>query len=350
MIKADLLQNLNIPDFQFHSGSLAAVAANILPPEDATQESLVFVSKAEQLHLALSKEAAIIIALSSLTPPENYKGAFFSCKNIPTTMSYVFPLFDGKMNRFRQKERIHPTAVIHDSAHVGPHSSIGPYVVIGENAHVGDHCTIGAHCIIESEAKVGDHTLLHGQVFIGSHCEVGARCEIHPHVTIGSDGFGFAIQKDGTSRKIPQLGKVIIGNDVEIGGNCVFDRAALTITKIGNGTKFDNLCHVAHNVQIGDNCLFAGGFFVAGSSKIGNNVMTGGHVVVADHVEICDRVVLAGRSAVTKDVTAPGSYGGFPLEPMRDSLRTLTSMTYVSHLRKQVTKIMKHLNLEDEKE
>lgn len=347
MITAELLKNQNFPDIEYLQGPLSCVAASVQPPDRAHKETLVFVSQQEQLKEAFQNNAGIIVALKGLELHQQSSGcAIFVCANIQTAMSYILPLFDGKLNRFRQDERIHPTAIIHESASIGHSTQIGPYSVIGENVVIGDHSTIGAHCIIQHHAKIGSRTLLHGQVFVGSFCELGDECEIHPHVTIGSDGFGFAIQKDGSSRKIPQLGKVIIGNNVEVGSHCAFDRAALTETTVGDGTKFDNLCHIAHNVQIGKHCLLAGGFFVAGSSKIGNHVMAGGNVAVTDHIEICDRVILAGRSTVTKDITTPGSYGGYPLEPLRDSLKTLSNLTHLTDIRKQVSKILKHLNLE----
>lgn len=347
MITAELLKNLNIPDLTYLQGSLTKIAGVVLPPELANSEALAFVSKDNQLDEALNRGASIIIKMKGLELTRKTDSALFECTNIQTAMTYILPLFDGKLNRFRQEVRIHPTAVIHETAHIGELAQIGPFVVVGENATVGDHATIGPHCILESSSKVGSHSLLHGQVFLGSHCEIGEHCEIHPHVTIGSDGFGFAIQKDGTTRKIPQLGKVIIGNSVEIGGNCVFDRAAMTATTVGDGTKFDNLCHIAHNVQIGKHCLLAGGFFIAGSSKLGDYVMAGGNVAVTDHVEICSKVMLAGRSTVTKDITTPGSYGGYPLEPLRDSLRTLSNLTSLTDLKKNVSKLIKHFNLEE---
>ncbi|MNL30467.1 UDP-3-O-acylglucosamine N-acyltransferase [compost metagenome] len=194
---------------------------------------------------------------------------------------------------------------------------------------------------------IGDHSLIHPQVFIGAHCELGSRCEIHPHVTIGSDGFSFAPTKTGQLVKIPQIGKVIIGNDVEIGANCTIDRAALTVTRIGNGTKFDNLCHVAHNVEIGENCVFAAGFKVAGSSKIGSNVMVGGDTSVSDHVTIGDRIVIGGKSGVHKDLAGPGQFAGYPIEPMRDAMKTIANIAQLTRIRKNLARVMKHLNIEE---
>jgi len=151
-------------------------------------------------------------------------------------------------------------------------------------------------------------------------------------------------------RKSQQIGKVVIGNHVEMGGNCVVDRAALTETRIGNGTKFDNICHVAHNVVIGENCLIAAGFLIAGSSKIGNNCMFGGRVSITDHVELCNNVVLGGGSIVTNDIKTPGIYAGYPIEPLRENMKTLASLGNgnLLKMRKQLSKIIKHLGLNEE--
>ncbi|UXR65276.1 UDP-3-O-(3-hydroxymyristoyl)glucosamine N-acyltransferase [Bdellovibrio bacteriovorus] len=348
MITAQVIKELNSPDLNFVSGSMEAIASKVLPPELCDSESLVFVSKPEQLAAALTAQAPIIVAHKALTLPADSKSTLFLANSAQLAMAAILPLFDGKMNRFNQTEKIHPTAVIHPTAHLGKNVCLGPYAVIGEQAKIGEGTTIGAHTVVESFAEVGDHSLLHPHVFLGSHCVLGARCEIHPHTTIGSDGFAFVMNKEGHQKKIPQIGRVVIGNDVELGANCAIDRAALTETRIGNGTKMDNFCHIAHNVIIGENCVMAAKFSVAGSSKIGNNCMFGGEVAVSDHVTITDRVVIAGRGAVTFNLTESGQYGGYPLEPLRDALKTLTNKTHITRIRKDLARVIKHLGLKEE--
>nr|WP_295903397.1 UDP-3-O-(3-hydroxymyristoyl)glucosamine N-acyltransferase [uncultured Bdellovibrio sp.] len=348
MITAEVIKDLKSSDLTFVSGRAEAIATKVLPPEKSDSESLVFVSKPEQLSQALQANAAIIVAHKSLPLPTDTKSTFFQTGSIQLGMAAILPLFDGKMNRFNQETKIHPTAVIHPSAHLGKNVSVGPYAVIGEQAKIGDGCTIGAQTTIECYAEIGDHSLIHPQVFIGAHCTLGSHCEIHPHTTIGADGFSFAMTKEGTHKKIPQIGRVVIGNNVELGANCAIDRAALTETKIGNGTKMDNFCHIAHNVVVGDNCVMAAGFKIAGSSTIGNNCMFGGEAAVSDHITICDRVVIAGRGAVTFNITEPGQYGGYPLEPLRDALKTLANKTHITRMRKDLARVLKHLGLNAE--
>lgn len=348
MITAEVIQNLNSPYLGFVSGDVKVVAKKVLPPEIAEKGALIFVSKADQLMTALLKEPAIIIGHKSLTPPENSSVAYFTTPSVHLAMATILPLFDGKMNRFVQEQKIHPSACIDPTAHLGQNVSVGPFVVIGAGARVGDGTTLASHVVIESEASVGDHCLMHPHVFIGAHCTVGSHCEFHPHVTIGADGFSFAPNKEGVHQKIPQIGTVVIGNHVELGASCAIDRAALTETRIGNGTKMDNFCHVGHNCDIGEHNVFAAGLRVAGSCKIGSYCTFGGGVDVADHVTICDRVMLGGRAGVSNDITKPGAYSGHPLEPIRDYLKTVTNMAYLTRMRKDLHRVLKHLNLHED--
>jgi UDP-3-O-[3-hydroxymyristoyl] glucosamine N-acyltransferase len=198
---------------------------------------------------------------------------------------------------------------------------------------------IGAHTVIESDACIGAGTILHPQVFVGAACQIGERCEIHPHTTIGSDGFGYAKDATGRPQKIPHLGTVRIGDEVEIGGNCAIDRATLTSTYIRSGAKLDNICHIAHNCDLGENGLYTAGFMMAGSTTIGRNFQTGGNSVVSAHLRLADDVILAGRSTVTSDVTKPGFYGGYPLQPLREALKTLVSLGKLNAMRKKLSEL-----------
>src|SRR5208337_36025 len=236
--------------------------------------------------------------------------------------SVLLKYFDRKSERFAQWGERHSTAVVHESAILGKDVVLGPYCVIGAEALIGDGCMIGAHTIIENKVRIGARTILHPHVFVGSGCEIGRDCEIHPHTSIGSDGFGYAVDRDGRPRKITQLGNVRIADEVEIGSNCAIDRATLTSTHVRSGTKLDNLCHIAHNCDLGENGLYTAGFMTAGSTKIGRQFVTGGNSVISAHITVADNVVLAGRSTVTNNVTESGAYGGYPLQPLKDALRT----------------------------
>jgi UDP-3-O-[3-hydroxymyristoyl] glucosamine N-acyltransferase len=348
-LHSDLLDR-NWPGFVDRwSGEGSSQAHRVDPPDTATKTSLVFVSKPEQLAEALRRESPLIIALATLKAPDSLpKGTIlYRAPHIGLAMSKVLPHFDRKTERF--EKGIHPQSFVHPTAKLGKDVRVGAFASIGENVRVGDETLIGAHTVMERNAKIGARGILHPTVFVGADCELGDDVEVHPHTTIGSDGFGFAQDKEFRHHKLPQLGRVVIGDRVEIGANCAIDRAAFGETRIGSGTKFDNLCHVAHNVEIGENSVIAGGFFVAGSSKIGSRFMTGGSSVVSDHVKITDGVVLGGRSTVTNDIEKSGMYAGYPLEPLKDAMRTIANLSHLTRMRKQLSQVLKHLGMEEEK-
>ena len=210
-------------------------------------------------------------------------------------------------------------------------------IVIG-GGHAG--CEAAA-----ASARMGARTTLHPHVFVGSGCIVGEDCEIHPHTTIGSDGFGYAVGPSGRPQKIPHLGIVTIGDAVEIGGNCSIDRGTLASTYIRAGAKIDNICHIAHNCDLGEDGFYTAGFMMAGSTTIGKRFMTGGNSVVSAHLTIADNVVLAGRSTVTNNITESGQYGGYPLQPLKDALKTLVSLGQLNDIRRNLNRVMKQLGL-----
>lgn len=323
------------------------------PPEKATANSLVFVSKQDQLNLALKANSPVIIAhksLQALLSEDKTMSAtaIFITPQINMAMALTLTLLDAKTQLFQIGHRIHPSAIIHPLANISESAVINPLAVIGAHATIGANSVIGTHTVIEAHVKIGEHTILHPHVVIGAFCEIGNNCEIHPHTTIGSDGYGYASNSQFKHTKIPQVGIVKIHDHVEIGSSVAIDRAALTETVIHSGTKIDNLCHIAHNCSIGEDSFVTAGFFTAGSTHIGKRFVTGGNTAVADHVTIADGVILAGRSTVTGDIKVAGQFGGLPIQPVREYLKTLASLGQLNHIRKQVQKIMKHLHLEDE--
>lgn len=306
--------------------------SEVLPPAQSKSTSLVFASSKEHFNTALQNKVLAFVLLENLyleiKTQIPTQAAVWTTPHIQGAMSAVLHLFDLKSQYL--KLGIHPTAVIDSTAQVHP------------SAHVGAYTVIGAH------AKVGADSILYPHVYVGPYCEIGSRCIISAHVTIGSDGFGFYTDKTFTHHKIPQIGKVVIEDDCEFGAHCAIDRATLTETRIKRGSKFDNFCHIAHNVQFGENCIVTAGFIVAGSTIIGKNLMTSGGVHVLGHLHIADNVILGARAGVMQDIEKPGMYGGYPIETHKESLKTLLSLPQIKELRKQVNKILNHLNLKDE--
>jgi UDP-3-O-[3-hydroxymyristoyl] glucosamine N-acyltransferase len=351
MLSAQAIKNQHADIFTFLHGNLEIAALHCHIPEEAVAESLVYVTDAAQLSEARLHKPAILIVHANvadrLCAVADADSCCFSVRNISMGMAVLLKYFDGKAGRFTQWGERHPTAVVHRDAVIGAGAFLGPYCVIGAGASIGEDCLIGSHVVVENAAKIGARSILHPHVFVGARCQVGEDCEIHPHTSIGSDGFGYAVDANGKPRKISHLGNVVIGDCVEIGSNCAVDRATLTSTHIRSGTKLDNICHIAHNCDLGENGFYTAGFMMGGSTKIGRQFVTGGNSVVTAHVTVGDNVVLSGRSSVTNNIPNAGAYGGYPLQPLKEALRTAVSLGHLNEIRRNLKRVMKHLHLSE---
>lgn len=219
-----------------------------------------------------------------------------------------------------------PTARVADSARVAASARVGPGAVIGARAVIGERCSIGPHSVIEDDARVGDDCRLQAGVTLCHGVTVGARCVLKPGAVIGADGFGFAPDADGYV-KVPQLGSVVIGDDVEVGANTTVDRGTIEDTVIGDGVKLDNQVQVGHNCRVGAHTVVAGCVGISGSSVIGRRCMIGGAVGIAGHLEIGDDVVVTGYSLVTHSLPGPGTYSsGMPAIAAADWRRAVARL------------------------
>lgn len=300
-------------------GSLELNVLRVLPPEQCDQNCLVFVSKPELAEMAISRGAKAIVKTTALSFSFSPQVTVFEVPSVSAGMAMILPFFDLKIKRFEHS----PNHFVHPTAKIGPNVTIGYGSFIGANSIVGSGTKIGPQVTIENDCVIGENCILHPQVFIGALTEMGKSCEIHPHTTLGSDGFGYVPDPaTGFAHKIPQLGRVVLEDNVEIGSNCAIDRATLTETRIRAGAKFDNLIHIAHNCDVGENSLITAGFMTAGSTKFGKQFTTGGQCASTGHITIADKVTLAGRSAVMGDITEAGSYGGFPAVKLQQFLKT----------------------------
>jgi len=216
--------------------------------------------------------------------------------------------------RRRPEPGIHPDARVHADARIDPDASVGPFVVIGAGCSIAAGAVIGTGSVLSSNVRIGADTELVARVTVLDDCEIGRRCLIQPGVVIGSDGFGL-VNDGGRWARVPQLGRVIIGDDVDIGANTTIDRGALDDTLIDEGAKLDNLIQIAHNVEIGAHSAIAGCAGLAGSSKVGRHCTLGGGVGLAGHLTLADNVHVTGMSMVTRSIRQPGVYSaGTPLD------------------------------------
>ena len=238
---------------------------------------------------------------------------------------------------------IHPSAVIDPSAYIGDEVSIAPHVVIGRNTHIAKGVIIGANTVISDGSRIGKNSEIQSNVSIYHDVSIGENCIIHANTVIGSDGFGNVKDNQGRWMKIPQIGGVRIGNNVEIGASTSIDRGAIDDTVIADGVKIDNQIQIAHNVCIGENTAIAGSTGIAGSVNIGKNCLIGGQVGINGHVSICDHVILAAASNVSKDIDNPGFYtAAFNARPHMDWKRTHARIFRLEKLEARVKMLEKN--------
>jgi UDP-3-O-[3-hydroxymyristoyl] glucosamine N-acyltransferase len=215
---------------------------------------------------------------------------------------------------YRAPPGIHPTAVVSPRATIGEGASVGAHCVIEEGARVGARAVLLPGCYLGPLAAIGDETFLYANVVVREECVIGARCVLHSGVVVGSDGFGFAFDA-GRYHKVPQVGNVVVGDDVEIGANTTIDRATTDSTRIGDGTKIDNLVQIGHNVVIGKHCIIVAQVGISGSTQLEDFVTLGGQSGLAGHIRIGERAMVGGGSGVTKSIPAGEVWTGFPAAP-----------------------------------
>jgi UDP-3-O-[3-hydroxymyristoyl] glucosamine N-acyltransferase len=225
----------------------------------------------------------------------------------------------------QEKRGIHPTAVVDPSARIGADASIGACVVIGADVEIGEGCTLLPQVVIYPGVRIGNNFFAHSHVSIREKCEIGDNVLLHNGVVIGSDGFGFAKDDNGNWYKIPQTGRVVIEDNVEIQANSCIDRASLGETRVGRNTKIDNLAQVAHNCVIAENSMLCAQVGLAGSTEIGKNVILAGQVGVAGHCKIGDGVIVTAQSGTHGDIPAGSMYSGYPAFDHKQWLRSVTA-------------------------
>jgi len=243
---------------------------------------------------------------------------------------------------------IHPGAIVAEDAFIGPQVNIDAGAVVGPGAHIGARCQIGAQCVIGAAAHLGEDCQLLPRSTVQHGCILGNRVILQPGCVIGADGFGLAW--DGNHWvKVPQVGRVVLGDDVEVGANTTIDRGALDDTVIEEGVKLDNLIQIAHNCRIGRHTAIAGCAGIAGSTRIGAHCQIGGAAMIVGHIEICDRVIVSGGSLVAKDIREPGVYTSvLPLMPHRDWLRNAAHVRHLDALSQRVKRIESLLKKESQ--
>ena len=277
--------------------------------EEGRPGTLSFLSNPKYEQYLYETAADIVLVNNDFKPTKPVRATLIRVPNAYLALATLLQL--AEQNK-PQKTGIDPTAQIAATATIGNNCYIGPFVYIGEHATIGDNTQIYSHCAINENVKIGNGTLLYNQVTIYHHCQVGNNCIIHAGSVIGADGFGFEPDAKGVNQKLPQIGNVIIEDDVEIGANTTVDRAMMGSTIIRRNAKIDNLVQVAHNVEIGESTFMCAQVGVAGSTKVGGHCILAGQVGVAGHIEIADNCVFGAQTGIAGSVRKAGMYQGSP--------------------------------------
>lgn len=319
-------------------GEVAEPLTGVGAMESASTSQITFLANPKyRTRLADSKAGAVI-----LSPADRDATTL---PRIITKNPYAY--FARVAQRFspprEYSQGVHASAVVHPGARVAASASIAEFVSVGTGAVIGEGVRIGPGCHIGEGADIGAGTRLAARVTVNEGCRIGARCIVHSGVVIGADGFGFAPDFSGSEGgwvKIPQTGRVLIGDDVEIGANTTIDRGALDDTIIGNDVKLDNQIQVGHNVVIGDHTAMAGCVGIAGSARIGKHCMVGGGAIILGHLEVADGCTISAMTLITKSITEPGTYTSvMPFMKHEDWLRNASQLRRLDQVAAAVKKI-----------
>ncbi|HOA40188.1 MAG: UDP-3-O-(3-hydroxymyristoyl)glucosamine N-acyltransferase [Halanaerobiales bacterium] len=333
---AELIRGRVIGDPDLKIKGIAGVA-------ESKEEDLTFAEDKKYLAEAEKSRAAAIIV------PENIsesRKTIIAVKNPRLAYARVAALFAPAVF---YDPGIHPTAVISPKARIGKNVSIHAHVVVEEDVVIGDNVALAPGVFIGKGSRIGDNTVLHPNVVVEYDSVIGSNVIIHAGTVIGSDGYGFVSVADG-HHKIPQLGNVIIEDNVEIGSNVSIDRGASGPTVIGAGSKIDNLVQIAHNVKIGPDCLIIAQVGIAGSTEVGKRVILAGKTGVVGHIRIGDQAVIASDSVVTKDVPAGVFYSGRPAHDHKAALREQAAIRKLPDLMKKIKELEEKIRRLEEKE
>ncbi|HEY9166495.1 MAG TPA: UDP-3-O-(3-hydroxymyristoyl)glucosamine N-acyltransferase [Candidatus Kryptonia bacterium] len=316
-------------------GNAGVEISGIAKIEEAKKGDITFLSNPKyEKHAAVTKASAIIVSEEFRTDRKD----IVLLRTKDPYVAFVFALKALVPPPEILPEGIHSLAYVSPKASIGKNVRIGAYANILDGATIGDRSSIHNGTVVGAGAIVGDDSLLYSNVSIYHGCRIGNHVIIHSGTVVGSDGFGFAPKQDGTYEKIPQLGIVVIEDDVEIGSNCSIDRATLGETKICRGAKIDNLVQVAHNVVIGENTVIAAQSGISGSTRIGRHCMIGGQVGFAGHLDIADNTSFGAQSGVAKSINEPGkTYFGYPAKELRDTLRIWGAMEMLPRIVQEFT-------------
>jgi len=316
-------------------GNKDVIICGVASVEEAEEGEITFAVSDKFLNKARKTRASAVIVPLGV---KDFSKPIIQVKNPRLAFAKVLELFASRPQGF---SGIHPTALIGKDVKIGKDVVIGPYTVIGNETKLSDKVYLSAGVYLGNRVTIGEGSVIHPHVSILDDTIIGKKVIIHSGTVIGSDGFGFAKKEDGSYYKIPQIGRVVIEDEVEIGANVAIDRATVGETHIGEGCKIDNLVHIAHNVTLGKNVIIVALVGISGSSTLGNGVVLAGQAGVTDHVKIGDNVIVAAKSGVTKDIPPNRFVSGFPARLHSEQKRIKAIINHLPDLLKRIKKLEK---------
>lgn len=305
--------------------------------EEGEEGALAFLSNPKYEHFLYETKASAVIVNQDLQLAKPIQASLIRVKDAYSAFSELLRIYDELRN---ERSGIEEPSYIHESAHVGKDLYLGAFSYIGRDVILGDNVKIYPQVYIGDGAVIGDNTVVYPGVKVYYDSKIGNNVVLHSGVIVGSDGFGFAPQKDGTYSKVPQIGNVIIEDDVEVGANTVIDRATLGSTTIRKGVKLDNLIQIAHNVEVGANTVVAAQTGISGSTKIGEKVILGGQVGVVGHIQIATGSQIQAQSGINRSIDQENTkWGGTPAMPYNSNLRSQVIYSKLPTLERRVAEL-----------
>lgn len=319
-------------------GSADAAVSSFGKIEEAQQGQLAFLANPKYEDYLYTTQASVIIVSDKLELKEPVSAALVRVSDPYSAFATLLHYYQQLQTQ--QLQGVQQPSYISSSAKKGENVYVGAFAYIGDNTELGNNVKVFPGVFIGNNVRIGDNTLLHPGVKIYHDCVVGKNVTIHAGSVIGGDGFGFAPQEDGTFKKVPQIGNVIIEDNVEVGSNATIDRATIGSTVIKSGAKLDNLIQIAHNVEVGNNTVIAAQAGVSGSTKIGSNVMIGGQAGVVGHIQIADGSKINAQSGVSKSIKMPNTaVTGSPAFDYNSALRSQALSRNLPELEKRITEL-----------
>lgn len=328
-------------------GDPAVKVSTFTKIEEGQHGALTFLANPKYEHYIYNTNASIVLVNDDFIPSKPLNTTLVKVANAYAALAILLNMVEQAKP---QRSGIDSTAFIAMSAQVGLSCYIGNYAYVGENVRIGNNCKIYPYVYIGDDVTIGDNTILYPHITVYDGCRIGNYCIIHAGAVIGSDGFGFAPEGEKYS-KIPQMGNVIVEDNVEVGANTTIDRAVMGSTIIRQGVKLDNLIQIAHNVEVGENTVMAAQVGIAGSVKIGKHCMFGGQVGLAGHLQVADNVTFGAQAGVISDVKESTSLLGAPAINAKNFMRSSAIFNRlpdiyrtIGHLEREIEKLKKEIN------